>query len=114
VEGGSSGLLGAPLAFRGTASSRIPLRPVADFQFRRNERVRVVWSAAVPPESRSARVLDRRGAPLAVPATVTETAGEINVDVLLAPLAEGDYLIELTTGQDGQSERHLLAFRVVR
>jgi hypothetical protein len=106
--------VGVPLVFRGTASSRIPLRPVADFQFRRNERVRVVWPVAAPPESRSARLLDRRGEPLAVPATITETPGEINVDVLLAPLAEGDYLVELTTGQGGQSERHLLAFRVVR
>jgi VWFA-related protein len=106
--------VGVPLVFRGTASSRIPLRPVADFQFRRNERVRVVWPVAAPPESRSARLLDRRGEPLAVPATITETPGEINVDVLLAPLAEGDYLVELTTGQGGQSERYLLAFRVVR
>jgi hypothetical protein len=33
---------------------------------------------------------------------------------MLAPLAEGDYLIELTAGAAGQTERRLLAFRIIR
>src|SRR5207244_3907397 len=55
----AAALIGAPTAFRGTASSRIPLRPVADFQFRRNERLRVEWPALKPVDQRTARVLDR-------------------------------------------------------
>ena len=107
-------LIGVPIAWRGTAASRIPLRPVADFQFRRNERVRVVWPAREALDNRSARVLDRRGDPLAVPVTLTESPGAVNVDVLLAPLAEGDYLIELTAGQGARTDRRVLAFRVIR
>ena len=111
-------LLGAPILFRGTASARIPLRPVADFQFRRSERVRVEWPAPAALDERIARVLDRRGAPLPLAATVTEVDGPsgkvVNVDLLLAPLAEGDYLIELSAAKAGQTERGLLAFRVVR
>jgi VWFA-related protein len=115
---GGQSLLGAPILFRGTASPRIPLRPVADLQFRRNERVRVEWPVSTPLDERIARVLDRRGASLPLAATVTEvdgTAGRVvNVDLNLAPLAEGDYLIEVTAGKGGQSERGLMAFRVIR
>ena len=147
-----STLVGAPIAFRGTASSRIPLRPVADFQFRRSERLRIEWPVLKPLDQRSARVLDRKGQPLALNATVTESApreetdsapaagaGEgpranevslagarasgggaplalknVSVDLMLAPLAEGDYVIELTAGAGGQIERRLVAFRVVK
>jgi hypothetical protein len=38
----------------------------------------------------------------------------VAVDLNLAPLAEGDYLIELAAGAGGQVERRLLAFRVIR
>ena len=111
-------LLGAPILFRGTASARIPLRPVADFQFRRNERLRVEWPVSAPLDDRVARVLDRKGAALPLPAAATEVDGPagrvVNVDLNLAPLAEGDYLIELAAGKAGQTERALMAFRVVR
>jgi hypothetical protein len=36
------------------------------------------------------------------------------VDLNLAPLTEGDYLIALTVGQGETSERKLVAFRVIR
>jgi VWFA-related protein len=118
ADRGGVPILGSPILFRGTAAPRIPLRPVADFQFRRNERLRVEWPVREALDERTARVLDRRGAPLPIPATVTEAdtaSGRVlNVDVNLAPLAEGDYLVELTAGKSGQTERGLLAFRVVR
>jgi hypothetical protein len=38
----------------------------------------------------------------------------VAVDLSLAPLAEGDYLIELTAGAGGETERRLVAFRMVR
>jgi len=117
-SGERAALLGAPLILRGTPAIRIPMRPVADFQFRRSERVRVEWPIGGPLDERLARVLDRRGEPIAVPATATEVdnAGGrvLNVDVNLAPLAEGDYLIELTAARAGQTAKSLVAFRVVR
>jgi VWFA-related protein len=111
-------LLNAPIMFRGPSAPRAPMRPIADFQFRRNERLRVEWPVNEPLDERTARLLDRRGVPLPIPATVTEIDGPsgrvVNVDVTLAPLAEGDYLVELTAGKGGQTEKGLLAFRVVR
>jgi len=107
-------LLGEPICYRGTASPRIPLRPVADFQFRRSERLHVEWPVLKPLDQHTARLLDRRGQPLAVNVPVTKNAEVLSTDLALAPLAEGDYLIELTAGSAAQTERDLLAFRVVR
>jgi hypothetical protein len=63
-------------------------------------------------------VLDRRGEPLALAPTATDAdrGGErvIAVDVALAPLADGDYLIELVAAQGATSVRRLVAFRVTR
>ena len=109
-------LLGAPICFRGAASPRIPLRPVADFQFRRSERLHVEWPVLKTLDQRAARVLDRRGQPLALNATVTEGPADrqvVSVDLQLAPLAQGDYLIEVSAGAGSASERQVLAFRVV-
>jgi VWFA-related protein len=115
---GSPSLLGAPLCFRGTASARLALRPVADFQFRRIERVHVEWPITAALDQRVARVLDRRGQPMALAATATEQENGgrhvVAVDVNLAPLSEGDYLIELVAGRGADTDRRLVAFRIVR
>lgn len=111
-------LLGAPLCFRGTSSARIALRPVADFLFRRTERAHIEWPVLKTLDQRTARVLDRKGQPLALGATVTESRrGDqpiLAVDLSLAPLSEGDYLVELTAGQGAQTDRQVLALRIVR
>jgi len=88
--------------------------PTADLRFRRSERIRVeipTLSTGAP----GARLLDRTGKPLAVP-----VAGALRDDpdgsrwltgeVVLAPLAPGDYVIELSEG----NARMLCAFRVVQ
>jgi VWFA-related protein len=110
----ASTLVADPICFRGTPAPRVPLRPVADFQFRRTERLHVEWPILTPLDQRTARVLDRRGQPLPLNATIAQTPTAVTVDLLLAPLAEGDYLIELVAGAGAQTERRLLAFRVVR
>jgi len=111
-------VVGTPAVSRATPSPRSPLRAVADFQFRRTERVHVEWTAPGALEQQSARLLDRRGQPLAVPVTVTtrEAGGGTDViaDVLLASLSEGDYLIELSATRGGVTDASLVAFRVVR
>jgi hypothetical protein len=38
----------------------------------------------------------------------------VSVDITLAPLREGDYVIELTGTSGTETERELLAFKVVR
>ena len=113
-------LVGDPIGFRGATVARIPLRPVADFQFRRSERLHVEWPVLKPLDQRTARILDRKGNPLAIAVAATEiTSAQWSVpvvaaDLTLAALAEADYLLELTAGAGAQTERKLFAFRVVR
>jgi hypothetical protein len=66
----------------------------------------------------SARLLDRTGKALAVPVTVMaspESDGSrwLSGEALLAPLAPGDYLVEIVATIAGAQKRTLTAFRVV-
>lgn len=90
--------------------------PTADLRFRRNERVRVDIPVAGAIEM-TARVLDRTGKPLAIPLAATardEADGSRwqSTALTLAPLAPGDYLIEMAGGRD-RTQRVLVAFRIV-
>ncbi len=113
-----TGLLGGPVLFRATPSPRSPLTAAALAEFRRGERLHVEWQAAADLDGRTARLLDRNGQPLAVGASVTERpaadARIVAVDVNLAPLAEGDYLVELMTQKGAEMHRDVVAFRIVR
>ena len=115
---GASGLIGEPSVFRAGTASRAPLRPVADFQFLRSERIQVEWPISKSLDERSARLLSRRGDVLPVPVTVTElTDGgrpRLAAALALAPLAAGDYVIELTVVDAGERVTRLIAFRVSR
>jgi len=88
----------------------------ADLRFRRSEQLRVDVPTTVANPPPAARLLDRTGKPMAIPVTAAvrdETDGSlwVTAQLALAPLAVGDYIIELTTGADGS--RTLLAFRIV-
>ena len=85
----------------------------ADLRFRRTERV-IVLLPASSTQPAAARLLDRAGKALAIPVTATtreEPDGSrwCAVELALAPLAPGDYLLELTAA----AERTLSAFRVL-
>lgn len=111
-------LIGEPVVYRATPSPRSPLIPVADFQFRRTERVHVEWPRLAETDQREARLLGRTGQPLAVPVTLTErdVDGRVNLaaDLNLAPLTDGEYAIELVVGRGAESERRVVAIRVTR
>ena len=68
-------------------------------------------------DQRIARLLDRRGQPLALPVTVTERDSDgravVAADLILGPLAEGDYVIELVVGSGAETERRFVAIRIV-
>jgi len=110
-------LLGVPAVSRATPSPRSPVVPVTAPAFTRSERVHVEWPVAQMLTERSARVLGRNSAPLAVAVTLTERdgpAGPVLVaDAQLAPLAPGDYVIELRVSSAAGSRTSLVAFRVV-
>jgi VWFA-related protein len=86
----------------------------ADPRFQRSDRIRLEH-ASTAAGTVTARMLDRAGKPLSVPVQVTEredTSGEfkwIVADATLAPLAPGDYAVELTL----DDTKVVTAFKIV-
>ena len=109
--------LGVPQLFRTMPSPRAPVVAAPTPAFRRTERLRVEWPIGQPLTARSVRVVNRSGQPMVVQSTVTERpegdASRLVVDVVLAPLAPGDYVVEVTVEAAGEARRSLVAFRVV-
>jgi VWFA-related protein len=98
-----------------TANKEIP---TADLRFRRGDALRVAVPAASSAVVDGARLLDRSGKALTVPVAVSaidEADGShwLSAQAALAPLAPGDYLIEVTASSGGTQQRTLTAFRVV-
>jgi hypothetical protein len=116
IESAAAGtLLGEPIAYRAAPGPRAPIRAVADFQFRRTERVHVEWPMLKPIDQRVARLLGQAGQPLAVSTTVADTpGGSLAVDVNLAPLGPADYVLELVAASGRERERRLMAIRIVQ
>jgi hypothetical protein len=113
----ATGLLGDPMPFRATPALTSPLRAVADFVYRRTERVHVEWPLLGAIDRREARLIARNGQVVPLPVALSERTEDgqtiIAADLLLAPLAPADYAIELVVGRGANSERRYFAFRVV-
>jgi hypothetical protein len=108
--------IGAPVLYRGPPSPRSPLQPTATAAFRRGERLRVEWTTSAAATC-TARLLDRRGAPLPAklgPTTTKRPDGTavVGLEFSLSSLAVGDYVIELLAVDAGSTDRSLVAFRV--
>jgi VWFA-related protein len=118
VAPASGTLLANPTLYRGSPAASSPLRAVADGLYRRSERVHVEWTELQALDQRTARLLDRRGQPLPVPVHVTERPLDghtvLAADLNLAPLAAGDYVIEVTAGSGSTTERRVVAVRVTQ
>ena len=116
IEAGTGALLGKPIAYRAASAAASAYRPLAAFQFRRTERVRIEWPALQAVESHQARLLDRTGKPIAIPLTTAmrDNGGTQTVatDLNLAPLSNGDYLIEVTAKSGEKSQTEVVAIRV--
>ena len=104
--------VGDPIAYR--AGSRIASRPVATFEFARNERIRAEWPVVGALDRREVRLLDRSGKPLPVEIPLSEDAEKkaLVVEMSLSGLGRGDYVLELTAGAGSVPVRKLLAIRV--
>jgi VWFA-related protein len=103
---------GAMFARRGPSTSNKE-QPTADLRFHRTEQLRVDFPAATNSDA-TARLLDRTGHVLRIPLNVTARDDQDGsrwntVQLALAPLAAGDYVIEMSAGSD----KTLAAFRVV-
>jgi hypothetical protein len=114
---GGGPLLGQPSLFRRGPYSGPDWAPVADLRFRRQERARIEAAVVGSAEPASARLLDRTGNPLPLPVTSSERqeggARIVSGDVALAPLAVGDYLLEVSIGSGSAAKRALAAFRII-
>jgi hypothetical protein len=91
--------------------------PTADLRFRRSEQLRVEVPSATP-DAVHAQLLDRTGKGPAVSVTTTtrddaDGSRWRTAQVALAPLAAGDYVIELSDPSGDVSKRTLIAFRVI-
>ncbi len=114
------GLLGSALmaSRRGPATGR-NYEPTADARMRRTERLRL----ATPRLSTSAvvtgRLLNRTGQVMQVPVTITEAPGENDAvaqvvgELVLAPLAAGEYVVEISATEGTKTETLSYAVRVV-
>ena len=95
--------LGAPVVWRRGPSTGPRHLQTADFRFSRSERIRLELATTVPG-SAAARLLDRACQPIQVPVEVSarpDDSGQfrwIVADATLAPLAPGQYTIEVRLG----------------
>ena len=95
--------LGTPVVWRRGPSTGPRHVQTADARFSRSERIRLELATTVPGTA-AARLLDRAGQPLQVPVQVSARPDEsgqfrwIVADAVLAPLAPGQYAIEVTLG----------------
>jgi hypothetical protein len=114
VVPGAPSALGEPVMWRRGPSTGPRHLVTADPRFPRSDRIRFEVPTTVTG-SATARMLDRNGNPMQIPVQVTERADPsgsfrwIVVDAALAPLAPGDYGIEVTLG----GAKQLGAFKVV-
>jgi VWFA-related protein len=106
---------GEPLLFRQMTAAGEP-GPAADFRFYRTETLIFRWPVAAGDRPESARVLDRAGKPMPLQTTpsIDRTGPWMTGSIRLAPLVEGDYVLELVRSGDGGSVRTVVPFRVVR
>jgi hypothetical protein len=95
--------LGAPVVWRRGPSTGPRHLQTADARFSRSERIRLELPTTVPG-SAAARLLDRVGQPIQIPVEVSarpDDSGQfrwIVADATLAPLAPGQYTIEVRLG----------------
>jgi hypothetical protein len=101
-----------PLLSRHGPTTGVRYLPTAVPQFGRTERVRIDVPVGADTTAVSAEIFDRAGKPINVPVRasirVDGSVAWASAEVVLAPLAAGDYLVRLTAG----SQSVVTAFRL--
>lgn len=111
--------LGHPLLFRRGPATGNRVQAAGSPVFSRTERARLEIPAPASASLAAGRVLDRNGSLIELPVTIaerTDAAGHrwLTAEVVLAPLAAGDYIVELTGNTGNGEEKVLTAIRVTR
>lgn len=108
----SATLIGDGTGYRAAALASAAWRPIAMFQFRRTERLRLEFPILKPLDGQTARLLDRKGQPLDVPVSINTAGAALVAEVNLAPLSIGDYVVEVTAKAGQASEQRFTAIHV--
>ena len=91
--------------------------PVVAREFRRTERLFIRAQAYGPGTeipAVTARLLNRVGGTMQdLPASVDQATGAVQVDMPLAGVAPGEYLLELKAAGQGGEAKQLVAFKIV-
>lgn len=111
--------LAHPLLFRRGPSTGNRVQPAGSPSFSRTERARFEVPAADGAALSSGRMLDRNGTAIELPVTLSERTDDtgqrwLTAEVILAALAPGDYVLELSGALDGSEQKVLTAIRVTR
>ncbi|MEW6322920.1 MAG: VWA domain-containing protein [Acidobacteriota bacterium] len=116
---GEGALLGSgALASRRGPTTGLNYVPTADARFRRTERIRL-QIPKLGAGTLTARLLNREAQPLPLPVTLAERLDQtlqvkfVVADLTLAPLAQGEYVIEVAAEHNGRQESVAYGFRIV-
>jgi VWFA-related protein len=114
LNGEASRLVGDPLAYR--SGPRGLAVPVGQFEFYRDEKMRLDWPLLGKVDAIEARLLDKKGQPLKHKVSpVIQDSGEGRravAEVSLTSFARGDYVVELIAKSGATMETKVTAFRM--
>lgn len=119
VPGGEWLVSESGMAARRGPSTGLHYALTADARYRRTERIRLEVPRSLRDVTVTARLLGRDGQPLAVsPALSERTDAAMNrrfivADLTLAPLAQGEYVIEIVAEDGALKDSATYAFRVI-
>jgi hypothetical protein len=119
VPGDSAEVASGGLASRRGPSTGLAYIATADPRFRRTERIRFEVPLASDGFTGAGRLLTREGQPMPLIVNFSIRADEATqqrfgvADVTLAPLAAGDYVLELSLTKNGKPELVSYGFRIV-
>ena len=100
-------------------STGLAYHETADARFKRTERLRLQLPKIAADATATSRLLSRNGQPMPLAVTLSEAADQktqapmIVCDLTLAPLAQGEYVLEVRVEKDGKTETAAYAFRIV-
>jgi hypothetical protein len=119
VPGVDALLSASGIASRRGPSTGVHYVPTADARFRRTERLRLEIPRISAGGTPAGRLLGRDGQALPLPVTIsarTDEASQLQLivaDLTLAPLAQGEYVLEVVMEQEGKTESVNYGFRLV-
>jgi hypothetical protein len=115
----ATALVGTGVASRRGPATGLQYLATADARYQRTERIRFELPKLTEQGTVSARLLNRTGQQLPLTITLSERVDEklqtrlIVADLTLAPLAQGEYVLELVTEKDGKKEIATYGFRII-